>query len=449
MTPPHTRTQLLDLYEQLRGALHSRSNWNDSSDIHLTFIPTCCGFTGREQAALFCSNYPINPLNHDYINRFNNACTRAAITVDVEGGSVSEVLLLRTMFQPPWKWMLPHGNAPVSSITLVVHLNASIMNNKLHTVLVNWDHLSLLNQLGLLPASKFEHPSAAKTTARLLHPTPGNTQTQFESIHPSIPKGHHHLSMSELLTDLPPPTPKQPPRVVINPAMVSKGEALFVTHQEGSPTTTSDALPGRSNPAMASKVILGDGADQKPTPSPTSLKSTNPMGTLLDQHVAPLPSRGVNEKFHRELFGDLGQELEQRPGRIDTSGRFSSSVFAMDKSEDVPIQSVAPSTGDKLLANSTRFSSSIFDDAPLPHYHQSSSLSMQSANNTRFTSHLLSPSELLEGERKQRQSASTTNVLRGSTIWTRLPVTYPPPPLVAHPITIASQISFDYYTEEK
>lgn len=439
-----TRTRLLESYEQLRGALHSPSNWNTSPDINLTFVPTGCGFTGNEQMALFCSQYPANPLNADYINRFNNSCTRVSISVDLEGGSVSEVLLLKTMFQPSWKWMLPHGDAPMTSVILVIHLNVSIKDNKLQTVLVGWDQLNLLNQLGLLPSNKFEYLSAAKMTARLLRPAPGNAQTQFAGVLPVNGKGNI-LSMSELLTDLPPATPKQPPRVIINPAMVSKGEALFVTPQDGLMNT--DIAPSRPHPAITSKMVLGDGADQKPLPSPTSLKSSNPMGTLLDNYVAPLPSRGVNEKFNREMFSDLGQEPEQKFGRADTSGRFSSSILG-NANDDVPIQFVVPSTEDKLRADSTRFSSRIFDNEPISIHPNS--ISMQSANDTRFTSHLLSPSDLLEKEREQRQkrgSGVCEGVLFGQATLMQNDL-----PSTSRGGTFDpnhSQISFDYYKEKK
>ena len=339
--------------------------------------------------------------------------------------------------------MLPHGDAPMTSITLAIQLNVSIKNNKLQTVLIGWDHLSLVTQLGLLPSSKFEYLSATKMSARLLKPAPGNTQTQFANVLPVNGKANS-LSMFELLTDLPPATPKQPPRIVINPAMVSKGGALFVTPQDG--LTNTDIAPSRPHPAITSKIVLGDGADQKPVPSPTSLRSSGPMGTLLDKHVNLLPSRGGNEKVHRDLFGELGQEPEHNFGRADTSGRFTSSVF-VNESYDVPIQPVLSSTEDKIRSDSTRFSSHIFDNEPLSNTPNSSS--MQSANNTRFTSHLLSPSDLLEKEKEQRQQGggACDGVLFGQA--TRMQSSLPSTSLGGTSHHNRSQISFDYYTEKK
>lgn len=454
---PTEREVVLTAYYALRGALHSTASWHAGEQASLTYCPTGAGFTGQPGMHDFTTAFPAHPLDAAYLHRFNNTCTTVRLACDTEQAVINETLVLRTMFQPAWKWMLPAGCFEVASrsVTATMTLTAKMVDSKLMDLVIQWDAVSVWHQLGLFKLDGLIEP--LRIAARLSKPTPGNAVRRDSTISiadacTSVPK--QRFNMVDLLTDLPPPTPQNTAKsgsrlVSSNPAFASRKEELFVGQQSpGMPVT-----PTRVNPAMQTSLFLGDGTDEPKDMKAVAKSSvvSGPMGTLLDGPVIQMPSRGLNERIQADIFGHGSEHAQAKEFFRPDNARFASSVFKPD--DDIPTQSII-STEHKTLADKSRFSSHIFDALSAPdstaQRGENRSASMQAANQTRFASHILSPADDLEpvsaGKERRQAVHAVEGVLFGQTtpMKPRFPST-----ATSRSDPNASQITFDYYTEPK
>lgn len=454
---PTEKEVVLTTYYALRGALHSAASWHASEQATLTCCPTGAGFTGQTGMHNFTATLPTHPLDAAYLHRFNNACTTIHLACDVEQAVISETLVLRTMFQPAWKWMLPVGCFELASqsVTFTMTLSVKMAGSKLMDLLIQWDAVSLWHQLGLFKLDGLVEP--LHMAARLSKPTPRNAiqcasnTSSADASRPNEPK--QRFNMIDLLTDLPPPTPQNTNKngsrlVSSHPAFTSRKEELFVGQQ----ALEMPITPTRINPMMQTNLVLGDGTDEHDDRKGVAKNSTTsgPMGTLLDEPVIPMPSRGCNKCIQADLFGHSSENTQAKEFLRPDNARFASSVFKPE--DDIPIQSIN-NTEDKALADKSRFSSHIFDALSVPDSTarpgENKSTSMQAANQTRFASHILSPADDLEltaGKERRQVGHAVEGVLFGQTT--------PMKPRFSSTATgrfdhNASQITFDYYTEPK
>lgn len=474
-------------------------NDDQSEEASLTYGLVGTGFTGKQAMAAFCMAFPKHPLSADYINRFNNVVLKSELAADVDSHSIHETITIKTLWDTEWQaWMLPPhvvnethyaSIRPLTPLTLTLNINAKIRENSLLSVNVFYDILSLVSQL--IPSNSSSTFMANKATrwiaddwaevlprvnARLLRPNRVNALSSVPSA--TIKKENElnlreSLKMTDLLTDLSLPTPRTnkvslAAAASFNPALRSRPEALFVTSDENDHDSShasvsrkhggEEATPARQ-PASKS-LFLTDGSAEKPqssaanfdnygaSPTAASRRSqSGPMGTLLDEPVKQLPSRGLTAGFQDTLFKTHSEDhspsntvIENRPGYGADNQRFASSIFATT------------------LSNSSSSSLS-FANSDIPHQDvKMQSESMKQANASRFGSSIATPEEALALELNNKNAtnnivddvvkksgngfdeARETGVLFGQATPLKAR-TRPPTRFDAN----ASQISFDYY----